>query len=290
MSLFVVIGPGAVGAAVAAQLQFGHLPYTLVGRNGLYQKPLKVTLRDQTTLLQPVPAEQFRWQDVTCVFICVKVYDLGACLKAYAPKFPDGATAVIVANGAVDALVAKAKRDYPKQHWRLGVAHLGSTEASGGFVLAGNGGSVAIGALPPAEQTASEKLLLATSPKFFQVVNDIMPVYRKKWLMNAVANSYCGAHRISRNDKLMAYEAELREVFDEAFALNVELWGAWTATRAELWDYFLSVIKATAENENSMARDVRLGRKTETEYLAGVAVNYPGYPRLKELHQILSGQ
>ncbi len=290
MSVSVVVGAGAVGAAVALHLQNSYLPFVLFGRDGIQDKPLTVTLREQMTLLQPLATSRFHWRDADCVFICVKVYDLTACLAAYAPLIPAGATVIITANGAIDGFIRDAIARYPGLHWRLGIAQLGSTEVPGGFALAGNGGSVTIGWEPGTPVSSAEQRLAAAAPKFFRVVADITPAYRQKWLMNVVANSYTGAHRLRRNELLLApeHQIELRAVLHEGYELGKRLWGAWQQNEEELWRYFLTVVQATAENENSMARDVRLGRKTESEYLAGKAQQFAGFPRLKSLHKSVS--
>ena len=51
----------------------------------------------------------------------------------------------------------------------------------------------------------------------------------------------------------------------------------------KLFEEMVCLISSTANNENSMARDLRLNRKTENDYLAGLSVGRRGYEGLNEL-------
>ena len=55
-----------------------------------------------------------------------------------------------------------------------------------------------------------------------------------------------------------------------AHALAGELWPEWKPAAPELWQNLLRLIAATADNENSMAADVRLGRRNEAAVLSGL--------------------
>ena len=64
--------------------------------------------------------------------------------------------------------------------------------------------------------------------------------------------------------------------------------GDWPLAREDLYAAMLQLIEATASNENSMARDVRLGRPTESSFLAGLAQDQRAYPLLTSLHAEIS--
>jgi len=78
----------------------------------------------------------------------------------------------------------------------------------------------------------------------------------------------------------------LTAVFGEAYQLGEELWGPWSFARSDLFAAMVKLIEDTASNENSMAADVRNGRKTESLFLAGLAVDKDSsrYPLLSSLH------
>ncbi|MEZ4741710.1 MAG: hypothetical protein R3B45_04565 [Bdellovibrionota bacterium] len=80
---------------------------------------------------------------------------------------------------------------------------------------------------------------------------------------------------------------ELESVYEESIMLYSYLWGDLPVSREKMWEDLLCFIGITARNENSMARDVRLHKRTESEFLAGLAVRYGRLPLLKKLHETI---
>jgi ketopantoate reductase len=107
-----------------------------------------------------------------------------------------------------------------------------------------------------------------------------------------VLNTLSGANRLPSNgDAAKLFAQDLERLAQEVFALSRELWPDWQPSWTVLWTKLEQLIRSTATNENSMARDVRLGRKTEAEVLSGLVLQAKqprSYPLLLDLHQRLS--
>ena len=98
---------------------------------------------------------------------------------------------------------------------------------------------------------------------------------RNKWLFNTVINTLCARDRLQTNGELLPRLPEMQAYFAEAWALGMELFQEkWPFSESDVWSGLCKLVDATAANENSMARDVRLGRKTEIDFLAGLARKY----------------
>lgn len=97
-------------------------------------------------------------------------------------------------------------------------------------------------------------------------------------------NTLCVVGRLPRNGALLKDLPTLTRTFDEAYALGESLWGPWAEDRKTLEQGVLSLIRNRSAHENSMARDVRLGRKTESLFLAGLATDPKRFPLLTALH------
>ena len=104
-----------------------------------------------------------------------------------------------------------------------------------------------------------------------------------------VINTLGGAYRLSCNRQVKDHKEEAHVLLNEAWELSKKLFAtddsnlSVESMQAKLWQ----LVEATAGNENSMAKDVRLGRKTESDFLAGVAMDKPGCPTMKRLHQAI---
>ena len=133
------------------------------------------------------------------------------------------------------------------------------------------------------EPTSAEQALLA-APPFFVWHANIEKLARRKWIYNAVINTLTAARGLARNGDLMHDLPTLTSVFNEACDLATAMWGPLPLDRREMFRGLEQLIERTADNENSMARDKRLGRKTESDFLAGLATDAKRYPLLVELH------
>jgi ketopantoate reductase len=226
---------------------------------------------------------------VELTFVAVKAYDLGPALGA-AALAPVAAPVVAVGNGSVEDIVRAHAERQPERDFRLGTATIGISLLAGGaqsksYGVRSTAGVVAFGPFlgPRREATSCEASLTHGDP-IFHWEPAALHAHRRKWLYNTVINSLCAAHQLPRNGELLRRRPELDDVFAEAHALGRARWGEWAESREALYGGLIQLIGHTSQNENSMARDVRVGLPTESDYLAGLAAGDPAYPRLNGLH------
>jgi 2-dehydropantoate 2-reductase len=224
------------------------------------------------------------------LFICVKAFDLEKVLQIEEDRIADARAAIILSNGHVWPLVRAYAESHPSHHVRIGMTTMGATILQDGSLkIYAEGSKTMWGPVrrDQAEPTAEElKLLSQMAHQGWSFKEDMGPWLRRKWIFNATINTLCAALRLSSNGKLENHRTLVNDVFGEAFVLGHQLWPDLEfkdnidELRAELW----RVIEKTRDNENSMARDVRLGRKTENGFLAGLATDLKGFQLLKTYH------
>jgi 2-dehydropantoate 2-reductase len=164
-------------------------------------------------------------------------------------------------------------------------------ETDGQLVLSSSAPRVLFGPLDgTGEPSDAERTLLDMPSGVFHWSNDALAAVRRKWLFNTVINSLCAVHRLPRNGDLLARREDLQSLFAEAFALGETVWGPWGTPSDTLYEHMLDLIEETAENENSMVRDLREGRRTESDALAGLALIRTGFDGLTRLHRTIVGE
>jgi ketopantoate reductase len=220
------------------------------------------------------------------VFFCVKSYDLAASFQHLA-LFPQRVIAISLSNGAVNKLIEAGLKAFPQHEFRPGFSTMAvNKKGQNEFVLGSSKGEFQFGPLTSDdEETSIEKTLTAGGSPF--VWNSRILLYqRRKWLFNTVINTLTAARKLPRNGDLLSDLPMLTAVFTEAYHLGAELWGRWGFEQSELFSAMLTLIRDTEANENSMAADIRHGRKTESDFLAGLAVGKveSKYPLLTALH------
>jgi len=286
-----VVGPGAVGRVIGARLERLGIVPRFVGRSGSQAVNFELTDGDGTRLHRwPAPSNH-ELERVEVTFVAVKAFDLERALAAATMTVRRGPI-ISVANGAVDGIAARAAARAPKRPWRLGVCTFGaSVVGPDRLALRSVAGGVHFGPLTPCQEpTALESKLVAADPDFFAWHADIMPHVRRKWLYNTVLNSLTAARGMQKNGDVLADVPMLAAVFEEAETLAQQIWGPWATDRQSLYEGLLRLVAATADNENSMARDVRLGRPTESDHLAGRARDPGAFPLLTALHAQITGR
>ena len=284
-----VVGKGAIGTALAAYATQIGLTAGVLGRQGpIAHQALFASAPDAPPLALALPVVQPAQADL--VLVAVKAFDLGPALLGLVPALKPQTPVLVFANGAVDGMVREAATRFPALAFRLGLVTFGVSEIEGGFAVRSVGGEASFGPLAAMYDAPVKPIerSLAAPTGVFRWRGDVLMQHRRKWVFNTVINTMCAAGRLPCNGDLIAHEADVRAVFAEAFALAVRLWGPWPATPESLWTAMVELIRATAGNENSMARDVRLGRRTESAYLAGLAPKDGSFPRLNALHAQLA--
>ncbi|NRA45187.1 MAG: ketopantoate reductase family protein [Oligoflexales bacterium] len=287
-----VIGNGAVGTAIACRLHMLGFRTSFVGRKGPVYIKSRLEAWGKTTYLDIQPLSQTDLSQIKIVFITVKAYDLQGALDRYLSYVPRAIPVVILSNGAIEDLVYNMAKKHEHFLWRMGVCTFGVSHISTGiYALKSKEGKAIWGSVQlnrasvTSPSTFEVELFNTDRNEFFQWSDGIVPVVRKKWLFNVVINSLCAANELSRNGELLADMKQLRQVFEEGFRLGYELWGNWPEGKERYFVDLVSLISSTSENENSMAKDVRAGGRTENEFLAKLAENRRGYEFLPKLSQ-----
>jgi len=286
MKPYLIIGNGALGIAIASRiLEIGESPRFL-GRQGPAE--LKGVKLQSVTIDLEAPTDEELSQPWV-VFITVKAHHLETALK-HLEHVRTSCPVVYLGNGFIDNLWKETQLLFPDLIWRVGLTTFAVSQISEKkFEIHHPKGQVVIGPLLPKSPTLGEKILFEKAPAAFVWNEHAHYLRRKKWLFNTALNTLCGAHRLRTNGAALSHEPALRLLFHEAFKLGTERWGAWQEPEESLYRELLALIQATSTNENSMSRDVRFGKPTESEYLAGVAEGHEGYPTLKSFHHKIAG-
>jgi len=285
---FFIVGPGAQGTLIAKAIDSLGEKVRMLGRQGPI--PFRKSLQEGTQhhmvdLPAATPAEL---ASPNAIFVTVKAHELQSAMEQHLPQFVAPCPIIITSNGYLEELLATLSARYPRFLWRLGLSTCGVSQVSEDRYLLAGRGLVIWGPFSGSSVVSqAENRLLESSSTSFSWEPFPRPYCRRKWLFNVVVNSLSAAHRLVHNGDLLSRKKELREIFTEAFELGKRLFRSWPWEENELYDAMVSLIEATSQNENSMARDVRLGRPTESDFLAGLATRYPGFEKLKALHDKL---
>ena len=286
-----LIGDGAIGVAIASLLTPLGFESRFIGRQGPVEVHADLSGTATTTIHTTSLSSDL--SEVGLAVVAVKAFDLGAALRC-TRDLPAGTPIWPVGNGAIYKILANAAVVRPDLIWRLGYCTFGiSVTAQRKYAWRSQSGEVGIGLWDAdgTEQGAPlpiEKEIFEAAPRHFKWHRNMEALHHRKWLFNTVINSLAAARRLPRNGDILADMPMLTAVFNEAWDLGASLWGQWPWQRHEVYLELIKLIESTHENENSMARDVRLGRRTETDYLAGFAHNSERFPLLLALHKQVS--
>jgi ketopantoate reductase len=196
-------------------------------------------------------------------------------------------------NGYIWPVILDIKDKLGGRPIRVGMTTIGSTiMPSGEIRIFANGTITAWGHWPIPGQSltppTSQELRCLESLPNGTWHDDIRPMIRRKWILNVAINSVAAVHRLERNGLLVNHKQEVEDVLVEAYELSEKLWHdlSWDKKDKEkLFEQLWLVVEKTADNQNSMVRDVMMGRRTESDYLAGIARDFTGFNRLKAVHE-----
>lgn len=289
MSTFLIVGRGVVGSVLASFMaDAGHNP-RFMGRNGFEASTYNIERYGTTERLDFPPLETVR-ENISGAFLATKAYDLlDAARQHLVGHLPKRTPIITLSNGAVEGVLAQLQKEAPQYRWRIGFARLGAMQLTDGTVrLVSKHPRFVWGPLlKGAASTRAEQALVASHPTFCWDV-DALRLARRKWLLNLVMNSVAAAYKLPANGDLLRLEPLLCSIFCEGYRLGEEIWGyGWTGKPKSVYNELKELIVAAATNENSMARDVRLGRRTEREYLTGLVAGRSGYPLLTDFDRRL---
>lgn len=226
------------------------------------------------------------------ILFTVKAFDLEAAITSEANAWPLHLPFITLCNGYIWPIIERLKPILGSRPVRVGMTTIGSTLKENDSVeIYAKDTTTSWGRWGPQQEkippSAAELKLLGLFPNGTWH-DDIRPLIRQKWILNVVINSLGAAHRLQRNGLLANHRQEAEELLDEATSLAELLWPdvPWPKNqKQDLSKKLWQVVDATSGNENSMARDVRLTRHTESDFLAGVALNYDGFAKLKTIHK-----
>lgn len=293
-----IVGHGAVGTAVAARLKLCGFETYFWGRSGPVSERFQFQGWGESIQLNSPSLSYSNFDRIKMVFVAVKAYQLRFAISRVLPLIPKGIPIVSLSNGAVENTLREIASQHGAWKWRVGTCRAGISQIYPKcFGLRSTKGEIIWGTvfdfphlLEQQMATPVEESIFAKDRgTFFRWSDKVLGVVRRKWFFNCVINTICAAHLIPKNGLLLEMMKIVEPVQIEAYRLGIEMWGDWPDgfSASDSYHELINLICSTAENENSMYRDVRLGRKTENEYLAKIALDYRGYPLLKELSSII---
>jgi ketopantoate reductase len=217
--------------------------------------------------------------------LCVKAYDLAVALTKIGESGLKPCPLILQGNGFVDRVVAEFRCAYPEWEVRFGLCTFGIKENGFGFEVVG-AGACEFGPAPETLRrtnaiTAAEQALAAATGAKWNA--NIVEAVRVKWLWNTVLNSLTAVFDLATNGKVVNHKDEARAAFVEAVTALKVLDPATEIDADQAWKDLWLLVERTKLNENSMHRDIRVGRKTESEYLAGAAGDK--FPVLSSWHR-----
>lgn len=283
-----IIGAGAVGQMLAYFLRSVGVPRVVCyGRQGPVALSRRVLFLDQTTTLSSdltAPPHQL-WLFAT------KAYDLVPALEQWLPKISVETPLSILSNGFIEPELSGIRARFPRHELRKGVVSRGVRILADGTLALSPKGEIRWGG-PNGVQDFERSLMQALASQGFVWDPEVCRARKEKWFCNTVLNTLCGAYRLERNadaEEQSEYSALCHEVHE----LGCEFWPEWKGQEENLRKKLAALIAATADNENSMAVDMRLGRKTEAAFLSGHVLRFGEaarrFPYLSHLHaQLLS--
>lgn len=266
LSSVAIVGAGAVGLALAHDFfKTGSIDVDLFGRNGPYTGPLAVEDLGQSFLWETAASKAKAYQ---AIFFTVKSYDLKSALDDWLNTPAD--QYFLLGNGYLEPIIAPYRRKFPNKNFVKGVVTRGARFNEQGVLILSDGGAIKWGL-------------------------DGCALRQDKWYCNTVLNTLSGAFRLPDNGAALLRE-EFDELSEEVYELGCEVFPEWrkSGEKQRLRALVESMIRATSANENSMAVDVRLGRRTEIGVLSGIAEGIEGherrFPLLRSLGKMIEGQ
>ncbi len=276
-----------MASAVGWTLTELDFEFYFIGRNGPTEWSYTFNADGQATYIKSfVPKDLTK---TSLVFFCVKSYDLASSFQQL-KLFSQNVIAVSLANGEVSQLLASGQNTFKHHLFRAGFSTVAvNKQQQDEFTLRSSKGEIQFGPLKTSDQETELEQAITSAGTPFVWNPRILLYQRRKWLFNTVINTLTAARKLPCNGDLLVDMPMLTAVFDEAYHLGKDLWGGWGFARGDMFSTMIKLIEDTSANESSMAADVRFGRRTESQYLAGLAIDKEKskYPLLRSLHALL---
>lgn len=259
-----IVGAGAVGKGLAhALFKTPGISVSLFARSGLYTAPFAVEENGSLFQHQGQATAPKRFD---LLFFTMKSYDLESALatwlKVPAEKY------ILLGNGYLEPILQPFRSLFPEASFVKGVVTRGAKFEDEVLKLS-DGGRFSWG--KEGLESALEKSLMEAAPEL-QWDPESCSARKDKWYCNTVLNTLSGAFRLPNNGSALGL-GEIDGLATEVYELGTELWPEWkkAGEKLRLRTLLENMIRATRDNENSMAVDVRLGRPTEVAVLSGAA-------------------
>lgn len=268
-----VMGAGSLGSLIGGLLASEHR-VTLVGREAHVRAVSSDGLQisgEVDRAAQPAATTDWRTvEDADVGVVTVKTYDTATAASEIANNPPD--TVVTLQNGL--GTVEPLRTALPEETTVLaGTVTYGALLEGPGHVRCTGLGDVTVGDPAGGKSAEAERIATAFSTAGISSAAVVdMPRHRwEKLAINAAINPTTALARVQngsiRRPPLRGIaERAAREVVAVAHREGIDLDEAGVVERV------FSVAEATAENESSMARDMRRGQRTEIDAITGVVI------------------
>ncbi len=291
-SQILIVGAGAIGAGIAARLQLLGFSSLIMGRKGPSDLPVRFSGWNSQFLFEPKKLDEIDFKAISLAFFATKAFDLEGAVRRIVKYLPSECSIVPISNGYTEPQIKGVAKEIPGRLWRNGFCSFASSQTSeASYELRSTKGGVVFGPLGVKSMDAKhhpspmeQNILSRDGGEFFTWADPIAPSQHLKWFYNTVINTVCASFKLSNNGLALEKIPLMRELSSEAFKLGIEIWGPWSVTEEKIFENLIALITSSAANENSMARDVRLQKRTESEWLAGVAKGRSSYPLLNQYH------
>ena len=282
-----IIGTGAVASWFAHELSGLDWPLGFFNRNGPTTHSFVIHHNQQRYRYQ----FQEPQHSSPIVAIHVKAYDLERALSTHQHWMLSQSVVMVSCNGYVDTILSDFKLARPDISLCRAVNFVGVRPlAANEYVVSGRHPEsfmVDARTAPKDPRLANFLPTLISNPVFTQN-RAIMQLTQKKWLFNTTLNTFCARFNLDSNGLVLEKEEQLRALFAESFSLGQRLYPNFVFTdEAKAYQEMKVLIAKVCHNQNSMVADRRANRRTESDFLAGMAQEFDGFPLLREYHQYI---
>ena len=275
-----VVGAGAVGSLLGAELEEGGESVTLVGRDdhaaAVRQNGLRITgPRPRVVRLDAVSAIS-AGAEVELAFVTTKTFDLDRSSRELARAISPRPT-LFLQNGL--GVLAKARAAVVTGGWSepapylvQGVNSIPATWVGPGEVRETGLGEILLPvpdeAGPAAGAARLFRMVLEGARIPVQAVSGFEREVWRKALVNAAVNPVTAARGVTNGELLNEpWRTEALRLLGEA--LSVARASGFPFTSAEVTRDFERIVRATASNRSSMLQDLDRGRPTEIDAISG---------------------
>lgn len=300
-----VIGFGAMGHYGAWHLhQLGFCIYADRQKESLQEA--SIWFQSHCFQFPVLRFESNKVKHIDLLILAVKAFDLTEVwinLKKIARK-TSFSNIVVIANGHILPLLKQFSLENKSLNWNIGLSTVGVSNLDK-FEIMSPSGQITIGPIDTCSDRStldqsfielfkppflSDQQAVLTPQIIWRYTNDVRYEYFSKWLINAVLNTLCAAKSLKKNKYALEEKPLLWSLHQEAYRWYREKMDPAQAGNIDLdmsFERLLDIIHRTAENENSMARDFRLGKNTENLFLAGLVLSEAqGEVKYPHLHKL----